>query len=200
VGEEVIVPFRTPPEHTPLVAEVRGALINTSILTLRAFDLYEAYLEHLRPKDREEIFSVVAGTWVPIDLALTHYRACEALELSPSRLFDIGFSAGGRVQGTVLGLVLRLAKNTGATVWTGLGQSQRLYDRVFNQGGGVTVVKLGPKEARLEYIQNPLCQMAYFRGGLRGIITAGCELFCRKAIVRETHATPTSVTYRVSWA
>jgi hypothetical protein len=200
VGEEIIVPFRTPPDQTPLVAEVRGALINTSILTLRAFELYDDYLKHLKPKDREEIFSVVAGTWVPIEIAVTHYRACEALDLTPSRMFEVGFSAGGRVQGTVLGIVLRLAKGTGATVWTGLAQCQRLSDRVFNQGGGVSVTKLGPKEARIEFIQNPLAAMAYFRGGLRGIITAGCELFCRKAIIRETQATPTSVVYRASWA
>ena len=200
MGEEVVVPFRTPPEATPLVAEVRGALINTSILTLRAFDLYDAYLEHLGPKEREEIFSVVAGTWVPMDLAMTHYRACEALELPPSRLYEIGFSAGGRVQGTVLGIVLRLAKSTGATVWTAFTQIQKLYDRVFNQGGAVSVIKLGPKEARIEFIQVPLCEMAYFRGGLRGIITAGAELFCRKAIIRETNATKASVTYRASWA
>jgi hypothetical protein len=200
VEGEVVVPFRTPRETTPLVTEVRGALINTSILTLRAFELYDDYLTHLKPKEREEIFSVVAGTWVPMELALVHYRACEALQLSPSRLFEIGFSAGGRVQGTVLGIVLRLAKGTGATVWTGLGQCQRLFDRVFNDGGGVSVVKLGPKEARVEFIGVPLCGMAYFRGGLRGIITAGCELFCRKAIIRETQATPTSVAYRASWA
>jgi hypothetical protein len=200
VGEEVVVPFRTPLAQMQLVAEVRGALINTSILTLRAFDHYDDYLAQLKPKEREEIFSIVASTWVPIEMAITHYRACEALGLPPSRVFQIGWSSGGRVQGTVLGLVLRLAKGTGATVWTGLAQCQRLFDRVFQRGGGVTVIKLGPKEARLEFVQNPLCAMTYFRGGLRGIITAGCEHFCRKAIIRETHWTPTSVTYRASWA
>jgi hypothetical protein len=200
VGEAIVVPFRTPPSETMLISEVRGALLNTSILTLRSFELYDAYLEHLKPKEREEIFSVVASTWVSMDVAMMHYRACEALDLPPSQHFEIGHASSGRVQGTVLGLVLRLAKGGGVTVWTGIGQIQRLYDRVFKGGGGVSVIKLGPKEARLEFIQNPLCALAYFRGALRGITTAGCELFCRKAIIRETQWTPTSVSFRASWA
>jgi len=200
VGEEVVVPFSTPPERVAPVDHVRGTLINTSLQTLREMSLFDAYFQRLPQKEHERILSIVAGTWVPIDVALLHYRTCESLDVGPSTLAEIGNSVSKRFQGTFLSTVLRVAAGSGGvTPWTPLTQIQRLYDRVF-QGGAVSVAKLGPKEARTDFIGNPLCSVGYYRGGLKAIIAATADLFSRKAIVREVRSGETSVSYRVSWA
>ena len=194
----MVVPFRAPREQLPTVSEVRSTLLNTSVQALREYGFYAKYLSLLPTKHHEDILSVVAGNWVPIELAQVHYGTCERLDVPASTLFEIGTSVAKRVQGTFLGTVLRLAAGGGVTVWTGLSQMDRLYERIF-VGGGCRVTKLGPKEARLEFVQNPLCAYAYYRGGLRGTITASCELFSRKVILREVSASADSVAYRASW-
>ena len=52
-------------------------------------------------------------------------------------------------------------------------------------GSSVRLLKLGPKEARLETVNNPLFCFNYFRNAYRGIVCAGTELFCKKAYVKE---------------
>lgn len=200
MGAEVIVPFSTPPDRVGAVTHVRGTLINTSLQTLREMNLYDTYIARLSPKNMEQIVSIVAGTWVPMELALLHYQTCESLDVGPSTLAEIGNAVSKRFQGTFLSTVLRVAAGSGTvSPWTPLTQVQRLYDRVF-QGGAVSITKLGPKEARLDFVANPLCVIGYYRGGLKAIITATGELFSRKCVVREVQCGETSVAYRMSWA
>ena len=71
------------------------------------------------------------------------------------------------------------------TPWTALGQTGKLFDRVFRGGGGICVIKLGPKEARSEIVGVPLADIPYWRAGVRGMFQAGCDLFCRKTYVIE---------------
>lgn len=63
-------------------------------------------------------------------------------------------------------------------------------------------MKLGPKEARLEMVNNQLFALSHFRNGFRGLTCAGAELFCEKAYAHELPRLtgPTSLGLRVSWA
>ena len=96
---------------------------------------------------------------------------------------------------------LKGAKGAGATPWTGLGFLDRLWDRVFAGGGGVGLVKLGPKEARAQLIGLPLLAVPYFRHAFRGTMLAGLELFCQRAYVHEhgRDQPESTFTFRVSW-
>jgi hypothetical protein len=69
-------------------------------------------------------------------------------------------------------------------------------------GGGVCLIKLGPKEARLETANNPLFSKGYFRNGYRGIVCAGTELFCERAYAVELpkYTDETRQGLKVSWA
>ena len=144
----------------------------------------------------------VAGTWLPIDLlAFAHYAACDALGLGPGEQTDIAMEVGDRVNGTFLGTMLRLARSMGASPWSALGQSARLYERLFC-GGGIAVSKKGPKDARVDLIGNPLCTIEYFRVGVCGVYLAALQPLCRRVSALEltARATSHSMSMRISWA
>jgi len=197
--EEIVSPF--PPLKSHPASEMRSTLLTTSIQSLRAHGHLEQYTKTVSKEYRDAILTTVAGIWLPLAIGIAHYTACDRLNLPPSEQFAIGKEVGDRVQGTILGLLVRTAKQAGLTPWTGLSSGNRMYERLF-VGGGVCLTKLGPKEARLEVVNNQLFGLAYFRNGFRGIVATGAELFCEKAYVHELPklTSATSLGMRVSWA
>lgn len=198
-AEEVVVPFDEGKNR--LATELRSTLLTTSIQSLRARGLFDRYAALLPARHRETILTSVAGVWLPIDVGKAHYETCDGLGLVAGEQFAIGQEVGDRVQGTLLGLVVRTAKTAGLTPWAGLTNCTRLYTRLF-QGGSVRLLKLGPKEARLELVNNPIVASPHFRNGFRGVTVAGAELFCQKAYGHEIPkmTTPTGFAMRISWA
>jgi hypothetical protein len=196
---EIIVDF-TDLRDTP-ASQARSTLITTSIQAIRARGRFAQYEEGLPPPLRETILTVVAGAWIPIEIASAHYTACDGLGLPVPEQLAIGMEVGKRVQGTMLGLVVRTAKQAGLTPWIGFGHSGRLYERLF-QGGSVRLTKLGPKEARMEVVNNQLFSIPYFRNGFRGIVAGGAQLFCEKVYVHENPrlTNETSLGLNISWA
>ncbi len=199
MAEEIVSPF--PAQRAHPASEMRSTLLTTSIQSLRAHGHLEVYSKTVSSEFRETILTTVAGIWLPIALGIAHYKACDQLKLPPSEQVAIGKEVGDRVQGTILGLVVRTAKQAGLTPWTGLGSGNRMYERLFI-GGGLCLIKLGPKEARMEIVNNPLFGFTYFRNGFRGIVATGAELFCAKAYVHELPklTSATSLGLRISWA
>ena len=95
--------------------------------------------------------------------------------------------------------VVKLAQTAGATPWTFIERYDRLLHR-FCIGGGVSVYKLGPKEARAEIHAIPLFDIPYFRIAFRGVNQSCAELSCRKAYVNETKVMVGSgYAIRLSW-
>jgi hypothetical protein len=197
--EEIVVDFTEGREKPAW--EIRSTLLTTSIQAIRARGRYDAFAKAVPEKWRETILTVVAGSWLPLEVGAAHYAACDKLGFSVQDQFQIGREVGARIQGTVLGLFVRTARTSGATPWTGLSQCNRLYERVL-KGGSVRLVKLGPKEARIEIVNNTLVAHSHFRNGLRGIVCAGGELFAEKVYVHELprHTTSKDFGMRVSWA
>jgi hypothetical protein len=198
MGEEVLVPYAS---RTQWTTHLRSSLITTSLQSLRSRRCYDRYLALLDPERRADVVDAVAGLWLPIEIGVAHYDACEALNLSSAESYDIGRDVGDRVQGSLLGVVLRTAKGAGISPWTGLMMCSRLYDRLF-LGGSVQLVKLGPKEARLEVINNPCVAIAYWRSGFRGIVASATQLFASKSYVTELPKLTSSWQFamRISWA
>jgi hypothetical protein len=96
---------------------------------------------------------------------------------------------------------VKLAAGTGVTPWTVFAQARRFWDRAF-QGSGVSVSKLGPKEARMEIVGWPLARIEYTRVSFRGILVSLTRRFCTRVYVTEVAAmcTDTSAAYRAAWA
>ena len=135
-----------------------------------------------------------------MSLAAAHYRACESLRLCVGEQLDIALKVGMHLHGTFLGAMLRMARTVGVTPWGALAYTDKLYERLF-RGGGIAVTRVGPKDARVDLVGNPLCQTEYFRVGVRGVYQAALELFCERL---STHEIPRrypelDMAVRISW-
>ena len=180
--EEVVVPFVA--SVTRAVSAVRGTLIASSILSLRAHGYYDRYLEGLPDAYRDRIVTAIAAEWLGVDVAMAHYGACEALGLSAQAQREIGEEVGDRAQKTFFGFLIRSARTTGVTPWTAFGYVHRARERMY-QGGDVSVAKVGPKDARVTCVGMPFARFPYFRNGFVGVQSAGLRLFASKVYVRE---------------
>jgi hypothetical protein len=198
--EEIIVPLSAPRDRIGPVTQFRSTLLTSSLKSLRDRNLGEKYLALLPEKHHDAVRACIAGVWLPIDLGMAHYQACEALGLPLEAQLAIGQEVGLKIQGTFLGTMLKLATGAGVTPWLALGQYQRLWDRLM-VGGGVVVTKVGPKEARLELVNVSLAGIPYFRTALRGVNTASCKLFCTAVYVEEVRkmCSPMSLGFKISW-
>ena len=123
---------------------------------------------------------MVAGVWMPIAFAEAHYGACDHLGYGPREFAAMGKDVGDRIHGTLLATAVRMARGAGATPWSIYAQFGRLWERIFI-GGGLTVKKLGPKEAHVEVVGQPLVAIPYYRAAQRALFLGLIELFCEKA-------------------
>jgi len=170
-----------------------------SIASVRQRGRFADYERALAPEHKETLLGAVAATWIPLDAAAAHYAACDSLGLSPEQQAQAGRSTFDGARGTILGTAVRMARGAGVTPWRALPLLQRFWDRGVD-GGGVSVVRTGPKDANVQLVQCPLLPSPYFRHGLRGLLGALVELFCMRAYATERRHGPTSVEYRVQWA
>jgi hypothetical protein len=180
------------------VKRVRSTWLLSSVKTLRSRGLFERYLELLPREVHEPILGAVAGTWVDLEIAAAHYRACDALQLSVQEVLSMGESVGDAINGTFLRTVFHLARTAGVTPWSALKQYAKLWERLFD-GGDVEVDKLGPKEALVQMYGLPLFSIPYIRMATRGMHQTGFMLFCTKCYMTDVGSTPTSHAYRAAW-
>jgi hypothetical protein len=185
----------------PTVQQVRTTLIATSHQSLRGRGLFDRYTTLLDAGHKDAILTSIAGAWLPIDAACAHYRACDALCVEASLQLAIGMDVGERVHGTFLRMIARTARGAGATPWLALEQSSKLYGRLFAGGGSIAVTRMGPKDARVDLTGNPLCDIGYFRTGVRGVFQAAAQLFCHRVYTLEIlkGRPPRGMALRVSW-
>jgi hypothetical protein len=179
----------------------RSTVLIGSIASIREAGRFDEYAARLPPAYRDVLFNLVAGAWVPIDIALSHYEACETLGFPADQQVANGRSTFDRTSGTLLGTAIRMAKEGGVTPWTVFPYYQRFWERGYD-GGGIGIVKTGPKEARVDLVAFRLADSRYYRNALRGLLTGVTELFCQKVYVTERPGMrhPASVMFRVQWA
>jgi hypothetical protein len=199
--DEPFVPFAVPRARVPAATHFRSTWLSSSLNALRERQHFDRYLALVPDLDRATILETVAGVWLPVEVAMTHYRACDALGLSKREAWEIGMDVTRKVHGTSLALAFRLAKQAGVTPWSILAQLPRLWDRVW-QGGGIAIYAAGPKEAILEVIQWRPAEIPYVRHTIPAVVHGVVELFCSKAYVSEVAKlmSPTSLGLRLQWA
>ncbi len=179
------MPLRAVGGRVSPVTQIRSTLLAGSVQTLRAKSHLDAYLAALPKPLHAEVLGAVAGSWMPIEIGMAHYAACEAIGLTALEQFNNGREVSARVQNAMLRVLARTAKTLGnVTPWAGLEHFQRMWDRVMSGGSGA-VYRVGPKEARVEAHGNPLVTWAYFRNSWRGMFVSAGELFCEKLYVTE---------------
>jgi hypothetical protein len=184
-----------------VATEVRSTLITSSVEALKKLGRMSDYERLVAREHKEVILSTVAGEWLQMGVAMAHYEAMDKLGFTTNEAIEIGRGVGDKIHGTFLGTMVKMASSVGVTPWFSLGYTAKLYSRLFRGGGGASVVKLGPKEARADVVGVPLLAIPYWRAGLRGLYRAGCELFCQRTYVNEMplRTTATTTSLRISW-
>ena len=179
---------------------LRSTVVVSGIAVFRARGIFDSYSANLEPKTREALLTTVAGTWLPVHLALAHFAAVDAIGLTSEQSFDIGATSARRFGETLWGTAVRMTRAAGVDPWNIFAAYDRLWRRSFD-GGGFMVARGGPKEAFVEIRSVPFARHAYFRDALRGTHQAVLALFARTLYVREvrgrTH--PEGFSMRISW-
>lgn len=185
-----------------MCSQVRSTLVVASLQALRERGLFDRYVAHVNASFRDILIYLAPGVWLPIDVAKEHYAACDGLGLRTDEVLAIGNSVGRATQKSGMSMILHTASEGGVTPWTVFANAQRFWSRLY-VGSAMSVTKHGPKDARFLAVRNPLAKYAYWRTGLRGIISAVGQPFCSKIVVAEARPPndrESSVGYRVSWA
>lgn len=179
---------------------MRSGLLCSSIQSLRARGLFDAYYAKLPERDRDRVLALTAAEWIDPELAFTHYEALDALRLPGHVIEDIGVQVAQHLQRGFLSVALRFAVESGVTPWSVLERYQKLWERYFD-GSAICVWKLGPKEARAQVAGFPLARIGYIQIGVAGIMRGVLELVCKRAYVVPVRGQcdGDTLTYRVSW-
>jgi hypothetical protein len=194
------LPFRYAAAATPVASQIRSTVIVSGLQAVRARSLYETYMTGLAPEARADVQALIAGNWMPIALGVEHYRAMGRLSLSAADVDAIGAEVADKLNRSALSIAVKLSKEAGVTPWTALSQAHRITD-INWRGSDVMVEKLGPKEARYDWVGQPCASVPYFVAGFAGYLRGMVALFCSRAFVRAIpeRASPTTASYRVSW-
>jgi hypothetical protein len=196
---EVFVPLPLPLDRIEPLRAVRSTLLTGSIQALRARNLYEDYFKVLPAKHHDAIRSMVAGVWVPLELARAHYDALDRLLPDANAQIDMGRDVADRIHRTILATVAKAASGAGVTPWIGLASFPKLWERTF-VGGAVAIQKLGMKDARIDMVKLSLLETSYFRHAFIGVLAAGIELFCRRVFITELPKRGDVFSFKASWA
>ena len=195
---EIFLPFRT--AHPKPVTEARSTLIVSGIQTLRANGLYDRYVEFLSPQLRQDIMSLVAGLWIPCELALEHYRTMDRLALGKSTIESIGAEVAERGAKTVLGRGSAATKLREPTPWDMLLMSHRNLD-INWRGSDMMITKKGPQEAVVVWAGQPCASVPYFVTSWGSFMRAVVSGYCTTAHHRidQELCTPTTLAIHLSW-
>ena len=183
----------------PKVTQVRGSLVVSSLQTLRELDLYPRYIAQLPAVWHEPVLFGLASSWLPIDVVLAHYGACDAMALAPAEMDTLGEHVAARIMGSFIGTLLRSARVTvGSAPLVGLRNYDRLWDRLL-LGGGCTASLTGPKDALIESRGVPMFRYGYFRIAYAALVRAAAMPFVKTCHTRILRSTDSSTTVMLSW-
>jgi hypothetical protein len=199
VERKILVEYRSP--EGPVATQVRSTLLMSGIQALRTFGYYERYLERLPREYHDRILFAVGPEWLPIELGVVHYRACDALDLTDSELDEIGQHVSQKIMGTFLGTLTRSTRDIGGSPWLPLSQYARLWQRIL-VGGSCRVEQIGPKDAIVTSRGIPMLETRYFRTAYRGVQRGAGLLFAKIVTARESKLAdkdPHSTATLLSW-
>lgn len=182
------------------VKAVRSTLLSASLDAITELGLRPDYFLLLPMELHDTIEGLIVGQWLPIGVAIEHYKTIEQLGVTAAQAYQIGRRVADRVQSGYAGTVVR-ALGTGVTPFAVVQRAPSFWSRLM-EGGGVAAYQTGPKDARLEFHGIPLAEFTYFRHAFQGIIESTAELVARKVYGKvvwpagDRHA----VGYELSWA
>ncbi|MDB4989471.1 MAG: hypothetical protein JWN04_4649 [Myxococcaceae bacterium] len=195
--KKVIVDYHAP--EGPTATQVRSTLLSSSVQTLRELGHFDNYVRLVPADVRDVILLTLAPTWLPVQVAVAHYAACEALQLTPSEMEYVGSAVAKRFMGTFLQTFVRSSRNVGGSPWVPIRQYGKLWSRIW-QGGSVLVTEQGPKDALIESRGLPWGAGRYFSTAYMGVIRATGLMFASTVYVRAVKSSsPNTHLCNISW-
>jgi hypothetical protein len=197
----VLVDYMT--AGSPLVTAVRGSLGVGVKKLLGDTGHYERYLALLPEENRDTAKFALAASWVPAEQAMMHCETVDALQLDDKEVQQMGQVLGGYILDSLFASVLRAARSAGADAgaWICLKHADRVWNRVY-QGGGVSVIQAGPKDAVIEVHGLPFAASPAFRvmhcAFLRGIVMLVART-CVAKVTRAREARDGTLAVALSW-
>ncbi|MDB4972787.1 MAG: hypothetical protein JWN48_1128 [Myxococcaceae bacterium] len=193
-------------DHTssqgPVVTHMRGTLLVSSVDNLRELGCHDRYFALLASEHRDAVKYCMATSWLPIEVALAHYQACDELDLDDAQRRQLGEMMANRVAATFLSALLRATRNVGLESFRlALSQNDRLWDRMY-QGGGVRIYQTGPKDVVMENFGQPLVTSRHWRTAYAAYLGAVVRMFAKSAFVKQVHPrepSATSIAFAASW-
>jgi hypothetical protein len=178
---KLLLEFHSPSGNA--VVQVRSTLLQSSLQTLREHGLFQRYAALLPKKYHEPILLTLAPTWLPVDVAMAHYEACDQLSLDDAALQRFGETVASQIMGTFLGTIARSSRNVGASPLLVVRNYDRLWARLF-LGGGVTIREVGPKDVSIETYGVPMYALHYFRIAHLGVVKGTLGMFAKQLLGR----------------
>ncbi|MEY4508816.1 MAG: hypothetical protein RLZZ450_938 [Pseudomonadota bacterium] len=168
-SREILIPYD--PAAGPVTA-VRNVILQASLSQLRERGHFERYAKLIAPATLEQLIAMsIAPGWIPIELALAHYEACDSLMLTREQFAEMGSAVGERVQGTVLISSAKKSREAEFDPWSANAPLNRMWARLY-QGGTVQVTKVGPHAKLLEQRGFQLSRYHYYRQGQAAALRA----------------------------
>jgi hypothetical protein len=180
-GEDVVLAIPGGPASVQPAEMFRSTWIVQSLESLRTSPHWDDYLASLR-EHRTSILTCVAGMWMPIAVARAHYEACDSLGLRGDEVAALGNGSGSELRRSWYAPFIAAAKSA-PSPWATLTLLDRMWHRSAD-GGAVGVYRLGPKQARIEYVGCELLDVSYFRHAVRTVLHALAEHFAERPVVR----------------
>jgi hypothetical protein len=151
-------------------------LIHGSITELEQLGYYERYRDAIDPASLARIRELIGPGSMPIDLALGHYKACDQLGLTDEQIYAVGLRAGERV-GDALLVKSAQTGTSGSerSPWNIVLAFHRMSRRIYD-GSSVQYVKLGPNTLLMEYKENHLFSVRYYRVAQAGFVRSAFSI------------------------
>jgi hypothetical protein len=184
-----------------MATHFRRLWLSASSRVLRRRGHWERYLDVVSDDLRAHVTGgPAAATWLPIDIALAHYEACDALRLDETEQVAVGQEVALLALRKTFALALRRAGQPAATPWTAFGLFKRHWLHVW-RGGDLASFKMGSCEARVEFAAWPCAGIPYVRQAMRGVLLGQTRSLCAEAKVEILGplCTATTLGYAVTW-
>ena len=195
---ELFLQFRKSPIQP--ATEVRSTLIMAGIQCVRARGLFSRYSDILSATQRERLFGLAAGIWVPVEMAVDHYTTLDRMGMDLETIESMGAEVAARTWKHIFSPVLVHATRDGLRPWEALLHSHETNDRSW-RGTDIQIIKEGPTQARYDWVGQPCAAIPYFAKSFGAFMKALMNLFARRAYLRiaSESCSATTVAVRLSW-
>lgn len=152
------------------VARVRGIALVLSVAAIRRAGFEAEYASAASPAFAERMRNIVPTDWVPVDVAVEHYRVLDRVIANEQERLKLGHSAGAGAHGTVVGVLARALRATQQPVlWKVLERFDMIWSRLAD-GGGAEVRSISDRQARIVFHGLPIADLGYVRTAFQGHI------------------------------